>query len=380
MEIQDDQKIIENMIKLSEGIRTKKVKLELSSFLLKIKGEIDYEVNQEIAKVLKKTNEKKDFPELNSSKYKIENQFLNKKVKFEHHSLKENENLFNNSLSISNINSIKGNSEKSSLINEKEIKRFFSRKENALNEAIITKRGNSSTSLSLIGVTNPFFYVLNHNYLNMDMFSYSLTYEIKKNKIKRYSEEILSGLEVYFLIQIQGIEILGFNVEYNERIKEYDVSFRCDAAFIYDSTLYIIENKYSQDRDSQAENAIKCIKFRRYPQRLLNFLFNSYQELKTNLKFVVELGITLSNNCYVAAIYEKRKVEQYDIDEYKDIFFINRITRIFSKNKKNNNKLDIIHHFRKEYEDVDKKEKIINVEKKKDKKNYFKVINTTKEN
>ena len=70
MEIQDDQKIIENMIKLSEGIRTKKVKLELSSFLLKIKGEIDYEVNQEIAKVLKKTNEKKDFPELNSSKYK----------------------------------------------------------------------------------------------------------------------------------------------------------------------------------------------------------------------------------------------------------------------------------------------------------------------
>ena len=207
MEIQDDQKIIENMIKLSEGIRTKKVKLELSSFLLKIKGEIDYEVNQEIAKVLKKTNEKKDFPELNSSKYKIENQFLNKKVKFEHHSLKENENLFNNSISISNINSIKGNSEKSSLINEKEIKRFFSRKENALNEAIITKRGNSSTSLSLIGVTNPFFYVLNHNYLNMDMFSYSLTYEIKKNKIKRYSEEILSGLEVYFLIQIQGIEI-----------------------------------------------------------------------------------------------------------------------------------------------------------------------------
>ena len=126
MEIQDDQKIIENMIKLSEGIRTKKVKLELSSFLLKIKGEIDYEVNQEIVKVLKKTNEKKDFPELNSSKYKIENQFLNKKVKFEHHSLKENENLFNNSISISNINSIKGNSEKSSLINENEIKRFFS--------------------------------------------------------------------------------------------------------------------------------------------------------------------------------------------------------------------------------------------------------------
>ena len=126
MEIQDVQKIIENMIKLSEGIRTKKVKLELSSFLLKIKGEIDYEVNQEIAKVLKKTNEKKDFPELNSSKYKIENQFLNKKVKFEHHSLKENENLFNNSISISNINSIKGNSEKSSLINENEIKRFFS--------------------------------------------------------------------------------------------------------------------------------------------------------------------------------------------------------------------------------------------------------------
>jgi len=120
------KKIIENMIKLSEGIRRKKVKLELSSFLLKIKGEIDYEVNQEIVKVLKKTNEKKDFPELNSSKYKIENQFLNKKVKFEQHSLKENENLFNNSISISNINSIKGNSEKSSLINENEIKRFFS--------------------------------------------------------------------------------------------------------------------------------------------------------------------------------------------------------------------------------------------------------------
>ena len=56
------------------------------------------------------------------------------------------------------------------------------------------------------------------------MDSYSLTYEIKKNKIKRYSEEILSGLEVYFLLQIQGIEILGFNIEYNERIKEYDVS------------------------------------------------------------------------------------------------------------------------------------------------------------
>ena len=44
------------------------------------------------------------------------------------------------------------------------------------------------------------------------MDSYSLTYEIKKNKIGRYSEEILSGMEVYFLIQIQGIEILGFNV------------------------------------------------------------------------------------------------------------------------------------------------------------------------
>ena len=79
MEIQDDQKIIENMIKLSEGIRTKKVKLELSSFLLKIKGEIDYEVNQEIVKVLKKTNEKKDFPELNLLKYKDENHFFEQK-------------------------------------------------------------------------------------------------------------------------------------------------------------------------------------------------------------------------------------------------------------------------------------------------------------
>ena len=52
MEIQDVQKIIENLIKLSKGIRSKKVKLKLSFFLLKIKGEIDYDVNQEIAKVL----------------------------------------------------------------------------------------------------------------------------------------------------------------------------------------------------------------------------------------------------------------------------------------------------------------------------------------
>ena len=43
--------------------------------------------------------------------------------------MKETENLFNNSISISNINSIKGNSEKNSLINENEIKSFFSRKE-----------------------------------------------------------------------------------------------------------------------------------------------------------------------------------------------------------------------------------------------------------
>ncbi len=129
-------------------------------------------------------------------------------------------------------------------------------------------------------------------------------------------------MAVYFLLEIQEIEILGFNVEYNERIKEYDVSFRYDAAFIYDSSLYIIENKYSQDRDSQEENALKYIKFRRYPQRLLNFLFNAYQELKATLKFIVELGITLSNNCYVASIYKKRKIELYDIDEYKDIFFI----------------------------------------------------------
>ena len=46
------------------------------------------------------------------------------------------------------------------------------------------------------------------------------------------------------------------------------------------STLYIIENKYSQDRDSQAENAIKCMKFRRYPQRLLNFLLIHIKNFK----------------------------------------------------------------------------------------------------
>ena len=77
----------------------------------------------------------------------------------------------------------------------------------------------------------------------------------------------------------------------------------------------------------------KIYKIRKYPKRLLNYIFNAYKELRIPLKFVLELGIKLLNNYYVALIYEKRKVEKYDIDEYKYILFINRITRIFVKNK-----------------------------------------------
>ena len=66
-------------------------------------------------------------------------------------------------------------------------------------------------------------------------------------------------------------------------------------------------------------------KIRKFPKRLLIF-FNTYKELIIPLKFVLKFGIKLSNNYYVALIYEKRKVEKYDIDEYKYILFINRIT------------------------------------------------------
>ena len=68
----------------------------------------------------------------------------------------------------------------------------------------------------------------------------------------------------------------------------------------------------------------KMYKIRKYAKRLLNFIFNSYHELIIPWKFVVELGILLSNNYYVVVIFEKRKVDKYDIDEYK-FFFINRI-------------------------------------------------------
>ena len=45
----------------------------------------------------------------------------------------------------------------------------------------MTKKGNSSSDLSLICLINPFFNVLNHNYLIIiNIFSYSLTYENKE--------------------------------------------------------------------------------------------------------------------------------------------------------------------------------------------------------
>jgi len=91
-----------------------------------------------------------------------------------------------------------------------------------------------------------------------------------------------------------------------------------------------LELKYRSDRTQQADNALKCIKFKKYPERSLNILRNKYSDLYKDIEEVYEVGIALSTagKLYeIDFVCETFSMNAYDLEKHFTLNFIKYMRR-----------------------------------------------------
>jgi len=79
------------------------------------------------------------------------------------------------------------------------------------------------------------------------------------------------------------LSIIGIDQKFCDNILGFNTSFRVDILAKYEKNLIIIELKYRSDRTQQADNALKCIKFK-----------NTSRESYKDIEEVNEVVIALS--------------------------------------------------------------------------------------
>jgi hypothetical protein len=113
-----------------------------------------------------------------------------------------------------------------------------------------------------------------------------------------YNETLLSHclFEIFMMIndnEKDKISIIGIDQKFQDNILNFNTSFRTDILIKYKKNLIIFELKFRNDRKDQAQNALSCLKFKKYPERSLLFLKTKHEEIFDDLERVYEIGLAL---------------------------------------------------------------------------------------
>ena len=128
---------------------------------------------------------------------------------------------------------------------------------------------------------------------NLDFLCYQLFEKLSKINIGVHSESIITAI-FFNLIPAEGTLFVSYDSKITEKIDNKNNFFKCDIACVIKNSLIVIESKFRQHRNQQSTNALKCISYRAYVPRILNFLAKSkYRSIE--IKNVIQLGVGYQN-------------------------------------------------------------------------------------
>lgn len=334
-EIINDNNILDEIESISEKFIQQNLKQKMKEFIQQLRKKIQIGTEEDYS-LLKKELTNENYNELqildNNQKEKSfinlkrRNDFIIKEEKIENYLPKLN----NDNNIVINHNYIKPLFQ----LEKKKIqeKKTYLIKE--YGECIEILKGNSDNDYISLGNESFLLYLLSKDNLSIDKLSKLISNKLKKKEIIQSSEALITSIIASELFEINDMIIIGIDTPIFEYILDYRISFKIDICFINLNILYIIENKYCLDKTMNGWDAHCCILNRKYPNRILNHLKECKKFYYEKIKFVVELGICSNNQHYIDIYYVKRSVEQYDLDNYKNITFLNKMTKIISKKKK----------------------------------------------
>jgi len=166
-----------------------------------------------------------------------------------------------------------------------------------------------------------------------DEFCYLLKLYLSNIPIYYHNEYMLSCIIFESVLRINKtikeeenkIKFFSFDKKFNENIVGFDLNFRVDIILLVKNKLFIFENKFRVDRLNQSKNALKCIEFKRYSERTLNFFKNYYNGIYQKIEFVYEVGLAYSklNNDITATLHFNTIPKyEFNLEVHKTINFV----------------------------------------------------------
>lgn len=122
------------------------------------------------------------------------------------------------------------------------------------------------------------------------------------------------------------VKIFSLDKKFIEHVEGLELNFRVDVIVLCDDKIFIFENKFRLDRINQSLNALKCIEFKRYSERKLNYFQTFFKKIFDKILLVYEIGLGFSkieneiSTCINYKIYNK---DALNLENYKTVnFFI----------------------------------------------------------
>jgi len=110
--------------------------------------------------------------------------------------------------------------------------------------------------------------------------------------------------------------------------------------FFSNDTLFIGEFKYSDTKKEQSKNGLLCIEFKKYSERVLNYLECHHKEIRKYCKYVLEYSLAFNdiNGIEVDFSCGLIEVDNLKLETYKSEDFVteirknrNKFTKIFNE-------------------------------------------------
>lgn len=163
---------------------------------------------------------------------------------------------------------------------------------------------------------------------NLDDFCASILADVNSHSHVGVNEDVISQAVSTGIKKVNPV-ILGTNYLMTERILGKDLSFKVDFFFVKGCVLHVFEYKLRNDRGEEEKNAYKCLRYKRYTERLINFLRLNRPDSLLNVSFVTEYGLAFSMN-KISMMSKTKSIMELSLTDYQS----NEFLRAMKRNKK----------------------------------------------
>jgi hypothetical protein len=212
----------------------------------------------------------------------------------------------------------------------------------------INKYSSKKISFDLIDATNVSIkdasnelenFLINRNDFNGGKFCFIINELINLDNVWEFNENVLNN-KVFEAIKelrkdqnFRDIELISIDNPMKHVIDEFKLEFRIDLIIYFNNILYIFEFKIRTDRKNKCDEALRCIRYRKYGQRLIDF-FKSHKDpryiiLNSKITHIMQVGITRSkfSDLETEFGYELYDRLSMEMDEFKNRSFIYKMKR-----------------------------------------------------